>query len=58
MLRDGPIRLEALDDGAIWRVVLNTPKANILDMEKCDILSEIFAEAGQSSGSEGRDHRG
>jgi len=45
VLRDGPIRLEALDDGAIWRAVLNTPKANILDMEKCEILSEIFADA-------------
>jgi cyclohexa-1,5-dienecarbonyl-CoA hydratase len=50
LLRDGPVRLEALEDGAIWRVVLATPKANILDMEKCDILSEIFAEAGASSG--------
>jgi len=45
VLRDGPIRLEALDGGAIWRAVLATPKANILDMQKCTILSEIFAEA-------------
>jgi cyclohexa-1,5-dienecarbonyl-CoA hydratase len=45
MLRDGPVRLEALDGGAIWRAVLNTPKANILDMQKSDILSDIFAEA-------------
>jgi cyclohexa-1,5-dienecarbonyl-CoA hydratase len=50
VLRDGPIRLEALDDGAIWRVVLNTPKANILDMEKCDILSDIFSRAGEEPG--------
>ncbi|MFH1763325.1 MAG: cyclohexa-1,5-dienecarbonyl-CoA hydratase [Gemmatimonadota bacterium] len=48
VLRDGPIRLEALDDGAIWRVVLATPKANILDMQKCDILSEVFAEAARA----------
>jgi cyclohexa-1,5-dienecarbonyl-CoA hydratase len=46
VLREGPVRLESLDDGEIWRVVLATPKANILDMEKCDILSGIFAEAG------------
>ena len=45
VLRDGPVRLEALDDGSIWRAVLATPKANILDMQKCTILSEIFAEA-------------
>ncbi len=46
VLRDGAVRLEALEDGAIWRAVLNTPKANILDMEKCDFLSDIFEEAG------------
>ncbi len=38
VLRDGPVRLEALDGGAIWRVALNTPKANIVDMAKCEIL--------------------
>ncbi|MCJ7629531.1 MAG: hypothetical protein MUO50_14240, partial [Longimicrobiales bacterium] len=46
-MRDGPIRLEVLDGGAIWRVVLATPKANILDMEKCGVLSELFAEAAR-----------
>ena len=46
VLRDGAVRLEALEDGAIWRAVLNTPKANILDMEKCDFLTDIFEEAG------------
>jgi len=46
VLRDGPVRLEALDGGAIWRAVLNTPKANILDMEKAGILSGIFNDAG------------
>jgi cyclohexa-1,5-dienecarbonyl-CoA hydratase len=45
VLRDGPVRLESLDHGAIWRAALATPKANILDMEKCDILSGIFDDA-------------
>jgi cyclohexa-1,5-dienecarbonyl-CoA hydratase len=45
--RDGPVRLEALEGGAIWRAVLATPKANILDMEKCDLLSEIFQDAAK-----------
>ena len=45
VLRDGPVRLEALDGGAIWRAVLNTPKANILDMEKAGLLSDIFTVA-------------
>lgn len=48
VLRDGPVRLEALDGGAVWRAVLATPKANILDMEMCDILSDIFHEAASA----------
>ena len=57
MLRDGPVRLEALEDGAIWRAVLNTPKANILDMEKCDILSGS-SPMQPLQGPEGGGHRG
>jgi len=45
VLRDGPVRLEAIEGGSIWRAVLATPKANILDMQKCGILSDIFSEA-------------
>jgi cyclohexa-1,5-dienecarbonyl-CoA hydratase len=45
VLKDGPVRLEALEGGKLWRAVLATPKANILDMEKCDILSGIFTDA-------------
>lgn len=47
VLIDGPVRLEALEGGSIWRAVLATPKANILDTEKCGILSEIFAKAAE-----------
>jgi cyclohexa-1,5-dienecarbonyl-CoA hydratase len=39
------IRLEVLDDGAIWHVVLATPKANILDIKKSEQLSSIFKQA-------------
>ena len=48
VLRDGPIRLESLEEGAIWKAVLATPKANILDTEKCEILSGIFADAAEA----------
>lgn len=48
VLRDGAVRLEAMEGGALWRVVLATPKANILDMEKCDLLSAIFSEAADA----------
>lgn len=47
---DGPVRVEPLDDGAIWRVLLATPKANIVDMEKVEILTAIFERAGQAAG--------
>ncbi|HKQ61316.1 MAG TPA: enoyl-CoA hydratase-related protein, partial [Candidatus Polarisedimenticolaceae bacterium] len=40
-----PVRLEPLEDGAVWRILLATPKANILDMEKTEALSAIFARA-------------
>ena len=46
---DGPVRVELLDDGAIWRVLLATPKANIVDMEKVEILTAIFERAGQAA---------
>jgi cyclohexa-1,5-dienecarbonyl-CoA hydratase len=42
---DGPVRVEPLDDGAIWRVLLATPKANIVDMEKVEVLTAIFDRA-------------
>ena len=45
---EGPVRVEPLDDGAIWRVLLATPKANIVDMEKVEILAAIFDRATQA----------
>ncbi len=43
-----PVVLEPLDEGAIWRVRLATPKANILDMEKTALLSSIFGRAREA----------
>lgn len=40
-----PVRVEVLEDGAVWRVVLATPKANILDMPKIEILTDTFVRA-------------
>ena len=39
---EGPVRLEALAGGAVWALVLDTPKANILDGPKVRALSEAF----------------
>ncbi|HEU4365524.1 MAG TPA: enoyl-CoA hydratase/isomerase family protein [Candidatus Krumholzibacteria bacterium] len=44
------VRVEARDDGAIWRVVLNTPRANILDREKSETLTRIFEKARDDEG--------
>ncbi len=43
-----PVCVKELEDGAIWRVSLATPKANILDMEKTALLSSIFGRAREA----------
>jgi len=44
------VRIEVLDDGAIWRVLLATPRANTLDIEKAELLCSIFARAREEQG--------
>jgi cyclohexa-1,5-dienecarbonyl-CoA hydratase len=44
-----PVRLEACENGSLWRVFLATPKANILDREKVGALSSIFEKARRDS---------
>lgn len=44
------VDLERLDDDGIWRVTLDTPKANILDMEKVEQLRAIFARGSEAPG--------
>jgi cyclohexa-1,5-dienecarbonyl-CoA hydratase len=39
------VTVERLDDGAIWCVRLNTPKANVLDQAKIEALTRIFRDA-------------
>ena len=45
--KTGTVRREISHDGGLWRVVLATPKANIIDMDKSARLSAIFREAAQ-----------
>jgi cyclohexa-1,5-dienecarbonyl-CoA hydratase len=40
--------MDKLEAGALWRVLLATPKANVLDLEKSRILASIFEEAGRA----------
>ena len=48
MSTEAPVWVEEKDDGQIWRVTLNTPKANILDMQKTEILGATFRRARES----------
>jgi len=41
----GGVRIESLEGGAVQRIVLATPKANILDAAKMTALTEAFEEA-------------
>jgi cyclohexa-1,5-dienecarbonyl-CoA hydratase len=46
----GGVRVEALEYGAIWRVALATPKANILDGEKMEAIAAAFERAREERG--------
>jgi cyclohexa-1,5-dienecarbonyl-CoA hydratase len=48
VLMDGPVRLESHEGGGIWKAMLNTPKANILDGEKCRGLADVFVRAREN----------
>ena len=45
-----PVRIEELEGGAVWRVLLATPKANVLDAAKIRLLTDVFAAAGDDKG--------
>jgi cyclohexa-1,5-dienecarbonyl-CoA hydratase len=41
----GPVRVERLDGGALWRVILARPKANIIDVAMTAALTAVWREA-------------
>jgi len=43
-----PVRYEELEGGAVWRVVLDRPKANILDGAMMRSLTGLFQRAGKT----------
>lgn len=45
-----PVRRERLEGGALWRLVLATPKANVLDAAKVGALTEAFRSARAERG--------
>ena len=42
------VKVEHLEEGQVWRILLNTPKANILDGAKCAELTRLFEEAADT----------
>jgi len=47
---EGPVRLDVLEGGAVWHARLNSPKANILDIEKATLLTDLFRRARDEQG--------
>jgi cyclohexa-1,5-dienecarbonyl-CoA hydratase len=45
-----PVRVEALAGGAVWRLILSRPTANILDHAMMDALTAEFVRAGGDGG--------
>jgi len=45
-----PVRLEALEGGALWQLRLAAPRGNVLDLAMIDALSALFREAGAHRG--------
>jgi cyclohexa-1,5-dienecarbonyl-CoA hydratase len=45
----GPLAIEQLDDGAIWRVAIGASKGNILDGAVMQALAELFRDAGAAT---------
>ena len=45
---DASVRVEPLEDGAVWHVFLDAPKANILDARMVGSLREVFSLAADA----------
>ncbi len=45
MSTHAPVRREASDEGRIWRLVLDAPKANVIDAAMTAALTSLFQEA-------------
>lgn len=46
---EGPVQVERLAEGGLWRVRLATPKANILDQAKFEVLGAVFERAAATT---------
>ncbi|MBI5364174.1 MAG: enoyl-CoA hydratase/isomerase family protein, partial [Planctomycetes bacterium] len=44
---NGTVRVEVLENGVLWRLVIDAPKANVLDAAKVAMLTAAFERAAQ-----------
>lgn len=44
---NGTVRVEVLENGAVWRLVIDAPKANVLDAAKVAMLTTAYERAAQ-----------
>jgi cyclohexa-1,5-dienecarbonyl-CoA hydratase len=49
----GRVRAEAIEEGALWRVVLTGSKGNIIDTALCVALAEVYRDAALARGLKG-----
>jgi cyclohexa-1,5-dienecarbonyl-CoA hydratase len=47
---DSPVHVESLAEGALWRVRLATPKANVIDTAMSAALEDVFRRAAGEAG--------
>jgi cyclohexa-1,5-dienecarbonyl-CoA hydratase len=47
-MTNGPVSLEPLDDGALWRVTIGGSKGNVIDAGVMDALTRLFEEAARA----------
>jgi cyclohexa-1,5-dienecarbonyl-CoA hydratase len=44
----GPVRVESMENGTFWRIVLGGSKGNIIDMAMTEALIQVFRKAGEA----------
>ena len=44
-IEEGPVRVEPMEEGAYWRIILGSSKGNIIDMAMMENLTDVFQKA-------------
>ncbi len=46
--KEGPVRVESMEEGAYWKIMLGGSKGNIIDMAMMQSLTEVFQKAKET----------